>query len=124
MIPSPLRRIAALWTAAVIAISLQPLRPSHSAKSLLHRPAHFLLFGLTAVILWLFFAAPPGRPDRAFPKALAFTILLGYFIELLQHLIYRNRMEWWDVRDDALSAVAALALLALARFLFVRPRAL
>jgi hypothetical protein len=28
----------------------------------------------------------------------------------LQHLFYRNVMEWWDVRDDTLSVLTAFAV--------------
>jgi type II secretory pathway component PulK len=38
------------------------------------------------------------------------VFLLGLSLEYLQHLIYRNPMEWWDVRDDGLAILAAHAI--------------
>jgi len=107
--------LAGIWTAAVVAISLQPFRPPHdSGLSRMHRPVHFLLFGVTALILWRVVASI-GRPRRPWLCAILCTVALGLAIELLQHLTYRNPMEWWDVRDDALSAAAAVFLILLAR---------
>ena len=125
--------IAWLWTAAVVAISLQPLRPHHgSALSRMHRPLHFLLFGITALILWRLFVSvdwpriPKLFAARPWLVALLSTAALGTAIELLQHLIYRDRMEWWDVRDDSLAAIGAVLLILLARCAtgpLLRPRA-
>ena len=114
--------IAWLWTAAVVAISLQPLRPHHgSALSRMHRPLHFLLFGITALILWRLFVSvdwpriPKLFAARPWLVALLSTAALGTAIELLQHLIYRDRMEWWDVRDDSLAAIGAVLPIMLTR---------
>ena len=44
------------------------------------------------------------------------VFLLGLSLEYLQHLIYRNPMEWRDVRDDTLAILAAFALYQFARW--------
>ena len=97
------KRLSVVWVAALVLVSLQPARPSAGTSlSLLHRPFHFVAFAVTALLLcrWL----------RNAGKAMVATILLGFAIELLQHLIYRNPIEWWDVRDDAMAAAGALLL--------------
>jgi hypothetical protein len=43
------------------------------------------------------------------------VFLLGLSLEYLQHLIYHNAMEWWDVRDDALAILAAFTIYHLTR---------
>jgi hypothetical protein len=35
---------------------------------------------------------------------------LGISLEVLQHLIYRNPMEWRDIGDDGLAILAAFAI--------------
>ena len=61
---------------------------------------------------------------RAWLSALVGTIVLGGILELLQHTIYRNRMEWWDVRDDALAAIAAILVGHATRAIRTAPRIL
>ena len=114
---------SAMWVGALVAVSLQPWRPGAvTALSQLHRPFHLAAFGLTALVLSRFFDAsgrpllpPRFPPARAWIHAFLATIALGGVIEVLQHLIYRNRTEWGDVRDDALSAIAAILLVHAAR---------
>jgi hypothetical protein len=125
----PLKFFAGLWITVVVAISLQPLRPPHgSGLSRLHRPAHFLLFGFTAFILSRLFAAinwrqlPRYIASRPWVIAIVSTAALGLAIELLQHLIYHNQMEWWDVRDDAIAAALAILLDLAARAALVPRR--
>ena len=112
----------------MVAISLQPVRPHHGGfLAGLHRPTHFFLFGVTALILWRLFVsvnwprAPKVLAARAWLVAILSTAALGMAIEALQHLIYRNRMEWWDVRDDSLAAIAAVLLLLLVRSVMFPP---
>jgi hypothetical protein len=71
----------------------------------LHRQIHWLAFGGAALLLLL-----PARNRRREICAVLAAFLLGLSLEYLQHLIYRNPMEWYDVRDDGLAILAALAL--------------
>ncbi len=41
---------------------------------------------------------------------MAAACLLGLSLECLQHLIYRNVVEWRNVRDDTLAVLTAFAL--------------
>jgi hypothetical protein len=111
-----LKILTASWVGVLAAVSLQPWRPGTAASlAQVHRPFHFVAFALTALLLWRFlevvdrtFPASRILAARAWLSALVATIVLGGILELLQHAIYRNRMEWWDVRDDALAAIAAI----------------
>jgi hypothetical protein len=113
-----LKIFTAIWVAGLLIVSLQPLRPAPtSGLYQLHRPFHFVVFALTALVLWSFFAitgwtlfTPRVSVTKASIKAVFATIVLGGIIEVLQHLIYHNQMEWWDVRDDGVSAIAAILL--------------
>ena len=124
-----MRALTALWVAGLAALSLQPARPAHNSPLFwFHRPVHLLAFALTALVLWRFFAdgeqaagqatslrrvpqpAPSPLAAGSWIKALFATVLLGVLLEVLQHLIYRCRMEWHDVRDDAAAALAAILL--------------
>jgi hypothetical protein len=46
-------------------------------------------------------------------RALA-LLFLAFSIEILQHLIYRNAMEWADIRDDSVAILAGFAFYYLA----------
>jgi hypothetical protein len=88
-----------------------------AVRALVHRPFHLIAFALTAILLWGSFDAAGWtllperfRPARAWLDALMATIFLGGAIELLQFALYHNPMEWWDVRDDAMGATAAILL--------------
>ena len=46
---------------------------------------------------------------------------LGLSLEFLQHLIYRNPLEWRDIADDGVAILVAFALYRLARSRKPRP---
>ena len=48
----------------------------------------------------------PARSRRPEIHAAVTVCLMGLALEFLQHVFYRNAMEWWDVRDDALRSSA------------------
>jgi hypothetical protein len=117
-----LESLAAIWIVALIVGSLQPRRPSREILSLVHRPFHFVAFALTALLLWSSFTvanraflAAMFRPAKVWIDAFLATIALGGAIEVLQYLINRDRIEWWDIRDDALGAATAILVVHLAR---------
>jgi hypothetical protein len=102
-----LLRLAQAWILALIAGSLQPARPAPVRG--LHSAIHWLAFaGTTSLLLLL------CRNRREEIRAVAATCLMGLSLEYLQHVIYRNAMEWRDVRDDTLAVLAALTLYHLA----------
>ena len=78
-----LRVVAKIWLAILIVGSLQPARPG--VVSGLHRGIHWLAFAGAALLL---FSLSRTRRQEILG---AFTIfLLGFSLELLQHLIYRT----------------------------------
>lgn len=103
MTRSRLLLIAQAWFLLLIVGSLQPARPGPVHG--LHRELHWLAF---AVAAWLLFALSRSR-RQAIGSALA-VFGLGLGLEFLQHLIYRNPLEWWDVRDDTLAVLVAFAV--------------
>ena len=105
-------RLAQLWTLLLVIGSLQPARPGPVTG--LHREIHWLAFGCVALLLLLL--SNTLRQELRFVFA---TCLLGLFLEYFQHLIYRNPMEWRDVRDDTCAILAAFALFRVARSLNV-----
>jgi len=98
-------RVAQAWLLLLVVGSLGPARPGPVVGLGLHREIHWLAFGGAAYLLLLL-----SRTRRQEMRAIFCTCLLGLSLEYLQHLIYRNVMEWWDVRDDALAILAAYAL--------------
>jgi hypothetical protein len=95
--------LAAVWIVALIAGSLQPARPGSTLG--LHREIHWLAFGGLAL-----FVLTISRNLRQEIACVAAACLLGLSLEFLQHLIYRNAMEWRDVRDDTLAVLIAFAI--------------
>ena len=96
-------RTAQAWILLLVVGSLQPSRPGSVVG--LHREIHWLAFAGAAFLL---LAASRNRRQEI--RSTVALFLLGPPIEYLQHLIYRNPMEWWDVRDDTLTILAAFAL--------------
>ena len=97
-------RIAAwVWISLLVAGSLQPARPG-IVKGL-HREIHWVAFAGAAVLL---FALSKTRLREMLGAGA--ILLLGVSLEVLQHLIYRNALEWRDVVDDGLAILAAFAL--------------
>jgi hypothetical protein len=114
-----IRRITQAWLLLVIVGSLQParLRPSVA----LHRGIHWLAFAGAAFLLLLL-----SRNRRQEIRGAVAACLLGLSLEYVQHLVYRNPMEWRDVRDDTFAVLAAFALYQLAgtcRAVFAATRA-
>jgi hypothetical protein len=112
-------RITGVWLAALVFLSLQPVRPGGAGKQLLHRPFHFAAFGLTSLLLWRFLTVAPRRLTKGNAvRAVLATSLLGAVLEFAQHLIYKNAFEWWDLRDDSIAAFSAILLLYFASLVF------
>ncbi len=80
------------------------------AKIGLHRGVHWVAFAGAAFLLLAL-----SRNRRQQVRTAFAVFLLGLSLEFLQHLLYRNVMEWWDVRDDTLAILAAFALYQLIR---------
>src|SRR4051812_17526476 len=116
MTRNALRWLAVLWIAGVIAGSVMPTRlklafgttmesrPDYPPPNFSHRVYHFVSFGVAAMLLLLLATNLPQKL-----RASASVILLGVAIELTQHFILLNPyFEWWDVRDDTISVLAAV----------------
>ncbi len=111
---------ALIWTLAVIAVSLMPIdlrvvsgtEPDHRVQGVpvyikppRHRLAHFVMFGVAAV-MYLGLA----RRSREALWAAVGALALGIGIELAQVPIFGLReLEWWDIRDDAIGVAIAVA---------------
>jgi len=100
-------RLAAFWFLLLIVGSLQPARPHAIAG--LHRGIHLLAFGVGAFLLFSL-----SRTWRQQALSALATCSLGLLLEYLQHMIYRNPMEWWDVRDDTFAVVLAFLVMHIA----------
>jgi len=111
--PEPIRRSAVsrfavrtaawIWIALLVAGSLQPSRPGATQR--FHREIHWVAFAGAALLL---FALSKTRRREILGACTIF--LLGASLELAQHLIYRNYLEWHDIADDALAVLVAFAL--------------
>ncbi len=110
----PLRALAAVWLALLVAGSLQPARPG--AIRGFHRPIHWIAFAGAALMLLAL-----SRTRAAEAAAIASTFLLGVSLEVLQHFIYGHPMEWRDIADDGLAVAAACALFYILRRPKVQP---
>ncbi len=73
-----------------------------------HRVAHFLTFGIFAVLVRL-------AATRSYQQALGLpgVIFLGISIEYVQHLFPHHVFETWDVRDDTAAAAIGYGLATL-----------
>lgn len=101
--PAVLRIVAKVWLALLIVGSLQPARPGIVAG--LHREMHWVAFAGAGLLL---FSLSRTRRQEILG---AFAIfLLGFSLELMQRLIYRNHLEWRDILDDGLAILLAFAL--------------
>jgi hypothetical protein len=112
-------RIAPWWVLLVIVGSFLPATSKEAIGTMntpeaategravaRHRIAHFVTFGSTALLLVLISETAAEEIWAAFGVA-----ALGFIVECSQFaLIGLTEMEWWDVRDDALAAIAVLLL--------------
>jgi hypothetical protein len=100
----PILRLAQIWIFVLIAGSLQPSRPATVSR--FHRPLHWLAFAGAALLLLLL-----ARTVRQEIAMISGLFAMGLTLEYLQHFMYRNAMEWHDVRDDLLAILTGLVLL-------------
>lgn len=112
--PLVLRIVTRLWIALLIVGSLQPARPGLVTG--IHREIHWLAFAGGALLLFLLSSTRRQEILRAFA-----IFFLGLSLEVLQHLIYRNPLEWRDIADDGVAILVAFALYRLARSRKPRP---
>ena len=101
--PHVLRIVTWLWIALLIVGSLKPARPGLVTG--VHWEIHWLAFAGGALLLFLLSSTRRQEILRAFA-----IFFLGLSLEFLQHLIYRNRLEWRDIADDGVAILVAFAL--------------
>jgi peptidoglycan/LPS O-acetylase OafA/YrhL len=84
--------------AALILGSLMPFgaKQAIGTAGSLHRAYHFLAFGFTALLL-----LSAQRNRRRQLLACLAMLALAIALEVLEHLIYGQPTEWWDIRDDS-----------------------
>jgi hypothetical protein len=97
------RAAAWMWIVLLVAGSLQPARPG--AVKALHREIHWVAFAGAALLLFAL-----SKTRRREILAAWTIILLGVSLEVAQHLIYRNHLEWRDIGDDAVAILAAFVI--------------
>jgi VanZ family protein len=97
-----LARIAPLWVAGLVAVSLQPWRPGTPHDGTVHGVLHFLAYLSTALLL-----AFAARGARQRIHAGLEVVALGAAIEYAQHLLYRGAFEWGDLASDVCAALLA-----------------
>jgi hypothetical protein len=98
-----LRIVTQVWLLVLVVGSLQPARPRFVTG--VHREIHWLAFAGAEVFMLCL-----SRTRRQGILATSAILLLGVSLEVLQHLIYRNPMEWRDTGDDGLAILVAFAL--------------
>jgi hypothetical protein len=110
-----LRRLAIVWVLCVITVSLQSVRPgSTRGRTLQHEISHILVFGATGLMFLTL-----ARNNREEWTAAAGVVCLGISIEFGQWVIYGlPGYEWWDVREDTIGVLLAIALVRTTR---IRP---
>ncbi len=97
-----------IWLLALVVGSLLPFEARvfvGDHATLQHRIVHFLAFGATTGLLILL-----GRNSRDRTLTVGLVAVLAVTIEFLQHRIYGSPFEYWDVRDDVLGSLAAMAV--------------
>jgi hypothetical protein len=119
---SVLRRIAPLWVACLIVGSLLPgeaktvigcsrLSQQHLHRLYIptgewkHRAFHIIGFGATALLFLII-----ARTGAAELVSIVGVLVLGAAIEFAQVLVYANRLETEDIRDDAYGVVAVYGI--------------
>jgi len=111
-----LRIVAWVWISLLVAGSLQPARPG--VVKGLHREIHWVAFAGAALLLFAL-----SKTRRREMLGAGAILLLGVSLEVAQHLIYRNHLEWRDIGDDAVAILAAFALYRLTGAWKPRPEA-
>lgn len=104
-----MRIVTLLWLVFVVGISMMPLKFKYKAGTTgaLHDPGHFVVFLVTAMLVC------SSSPNLSSKLLRWFGIC--YFaltLEVLEWILYLNRMEWKDVLLDIAGAATGLALLS------------
>ena len=105
-----MRQVLSLWIAAVIVLSLMPLK----FKLLLgttgywHSWGHYLVFFITTLV-----AACKTRLRINQVWIGSLVVLFGIAVEVSEVLVYHNHFEWHDVLIDTLGVLSGLCMLQL-----------
>lgn len=102
--------LAVLWIACLVFVSVIRIVPHAPQGSTLHGIEHAAAFGILALIV-----LPLCRNRR---QKLVVTLAMLCFavgLELGQHRIYGQALEWWDVWDDGAGVLVVLLLFEFTR---------
>ena len=104
-----LRLISFLWLVLITVLSTMPLRFKLrvGTTGYLHKPGHLLAFLVTTVIFCWAAASLNALLLRS-SAICCFAVIL----EILEWLLYHNRMEWEDVLIDVLGVALGFLIVA------------
>ena len=105
----------------LLAISLASPQLKHPALDLLvfygglgpkridaaHRVGHVIAFAIAAGVALLV----SNNRSRKFQSAMS-LLAIAILTEAMQHWVYKNPLEWWDIRDDFFGVVLGVFCLA------------
>jgi hypothetical protein len=103
-----LRTTAILWTVFLLVISFHRLGPHVPLDVTAHRLVHFAAFGVLAIMLLTL-----SRNAAETGLAALCILCVALTTETIEYFLYRQRFEWWDIRDDAAGFILALLLIRL-----------
>jgi hypothetical protein len=105
---SRFRLLAGCWTGFLLILSFLPYREKHRLHTggALHEVGHVFAF-----MMLMYLAIKSGRSTGEKASFGVAVLLLGFGVEVGEHIVFHVPTEWSDVRLDSLGAAAG-ALLA------------
>jgi hypothetical protein len=100
-----MRLAALLWVLLIVVLSLIPLpwKNAIGTTGAFHRAGHLLAFLILAFLLCGIASTATAKLIRS-----AGAVLLGIGLEIAEHLLYHDRLEWDDVLVDAIGVALGL----------------
>jgi Ca2+/H+ antiporter len=98
-----MRLVALVWVLLIVVLSLIPLpwKDAIGTTGIFHRAGHLLAFLILAFLLCRMASSLAAKIVRCLG-----AVLLGIVLETVEHLLYRDRMEWDDVLVDTIGVAA------------------
>ena len=109
-----MRLLLIFWLLFIITLSLIPLELKNELGTTgkLHQLGHYGVFLITAALLCWDVESLSRKLLRC-----SGAFALGFSLELLEMLFYRNRFEWTDVGSDSLGILSGCFLVILLQVL-------
>lgn len=103
------------WLLIVLVLSVYPFEDTGASFAHADKALHFIIYGITSVLIYTFLVERPSLRRRAVVLSVALASAYGLLMEVLQRAVSVREFSLWDAAANALGAAFGMVLFIIKR---------